>query len=293
MSLSDSASDFDASAAVESIPITPDAMARILEPRVRSNAKNNAKAAKGAAPKPSPRAETVPIIEEARATLPIKEIAPPIPAPGDEPPAISDAKTPDAKTPGGETPVVTKPSAPVLRAVEPQTVVSGAEKTEVMQNLAELRDLVLALQENQLSRDHAFDLLYEELSGYKNDFYLERLKPTLRALLFLLDSIDGFDREIDGYEERGAELTGELVKANLLHFRDQMTDVLTLCEVTPIEPANDQFNPKIQRAVEVVPVEAGQNNTVQRQIRGGWRLGDKMLRPADVVVGRAEGEKKR
>ncbi len=211
----------------------PDVMARILEPRVRSNAKNNPRAAKIAA------IETLP--------------AAPIPS---VPESLPDA-LPDA------------------------------EKVAISQSLDELREMVASLHETQTTRDRAFDLLYEELSGYKNDFYLERLKPTLRALLFLLDSIEGFEREIDDYDARGAALSSEVVRANLVHFRVQLTDVLTLSEMTPIEPNGDSFDPKTQRAVEVVKVEPDQNNSVQRQIRGGWKLGDKMLRPADVVVGKS------
>lgn len=231
----------DADAAVDSAPAAPDVMARILEPRVRSNAKNNPKTAKSALPK----------------------IPAATPTAGSQPRASS---------------------APVTESAEP----SNAENAELSQNLLELREMVAALQESHTSRDRAFDLLYEELGGYKNDFYLERLKPSLRALLFLLDSIEGFEQEIAGLEERGEAITGELVKANLIHFRDQLTDVLTLSEMTPIEHGDDKFDPKTQRAVHVVPVEPEHNNTVQRQIRGGWKLGDKMLRPADVVVGRSK-----
>ncbi len=226
-----------AEASLEPVPTTPDApappdaVARILEPRVRSNAKNN--------PKNAPKT-TVPPAVIAAAEAPKTSDAPPL---------------------------------------------KNAEESAEM--LREVRDLLLEMQENGQSRDRAFDLLYEELNGYKNDFYLERLKPTLRALLFLLDSIEEFERETESYQARGEAPPGEIVQANLAHFREQLVDVLTISDLSPIAQSDDKFDPKTQRAVEVVPVEATQNNTVQRQVRGGWKLGGKMLRPADVVVGRS------
>lgn len=247
----------------EVAPITTDAMARILDTRVRSNAKNNAK-----------------VVKTGTAKTATKTAA--RPAATDEIPIII------APVPGEAIVAVEIPAKDVAHETSPDSQVAAAASGEISRNLSELRELILSIQETQENRDHAFDLLYEELNGYKNDFYLERLKPTLRALLFLLDSIEEFEREVEASDTRGDALSSEAVKANLVHFRDQLTDVLTLSEMTPIEPSGDRFDPKTQRAIEVVKVEPAQNNTVQRQIRGGWKLGATMLRPADVVVGRSQ-----
>lgn len=263
--------DSDAELPAEVVPLTPDVMARILEPRVRSNAKNNSKIAKVAAAKKMLGLDSAdaPEIEPKIAPEIELDLTPETPPASDRAPQISLA--PEAAS---------LPVFPPIAAPEPA-------ENEVLPALSELRELLLSIQETQENRDRAFDLLYDELSGYKNDFYLERLKPSLRALLFLLDSIEGFERELLDYDGRGDAVLIKLVKANLVHFRDQLVDVLTILELTPIESEDAKFDPKTQRAVEVVPVEAEQNNTVQRQIRGGWRLGGKMLRAADVVVGRS------
>lgn len=259
--------------------VTPDAMARILEPRVRSNAKNNPRAAKNAAPKPS-RAPEIPTRGE-------------VIEPG-ETPVAGEIEVPVEDVPGFQAPLeVAAPIvAPSVKAFEGEMAASVApiafpSGAQTAPDLNEVRDLLLSLQEEQQKRDRAFDLLHDELSGYKNDFYLERLKPTLRSLLFLLDSIEDFERETESFEANGESPTPEIVRANLVHFRDQLTDILTLSDMTPIEPEGDKFDPKTQRAIEVVRVDSEQNNTIQRQVRGGWRLGGKMLRAADVVVGRS------
>lgn len=235
----------------------PDVMARILEPRVRSNAKNNPRSAKTSLPKaPAP---------EAPAQAPEKVVSP-VPGEAIKGEILLETATKAASKPGAPAETPPEMAAPTL---------------------SELRDLMIALQESDQARERAFDLLYEELNGYKNDFYLERLKPTLRALLFLLDSIEEFEREVASFETRGEAVPTEITKVNLVHFRNQLTDVFTLSDLSPIESKGDKFDPKTQRAVEVVKVDAAQHNTVQRQIRGAWKIGEKMLRAADVVVGRS------
>ena len=193
-----------------------------------------------------------------------------------------------------------KIAAPEIQTTEIQTVENLASDTGLLRvnekigdiagSIAQIDKSLAALQKQAGTRDQAFDLIYEELSGYKNDFYYERLKPTLRSLLFLLDSIEQFDQEIDTYEHNGEVVSHETVKSNLLHFRDQLTDTFALSELAPLENEGEAFNPKTQRAVQVVKVEADQNNTVQRQIRSGWTLGGKILRPADVVVGKNDAK---
>ncbi len=169
---------------------------------------------------------------------------------------------------------------------------SDVKFKSLVASIGNLTELVTSMQEQaeeqNSAHEKAFDQLYEEMSGYKNDFFYERLKPTLRSLLFLLDSIEEFEREVEQYEEEGEVTPTDILKANLAHFRDQLTDTLSMSEMAPIEAPNAMFNAKIQRAVQVVQVESDQHNTVQRQIRGGWTLGGKMLRPADVVVGKSE-----
>jgi molecular chaperone GrpE len=57
--------------------------------------------------------------------------------------------------------------------------------------------------------------------------------------------------------------------------------------VTPI-PAQDQpFDPRLHEAVAVVPVaDPGKDEHVMSVVRNGYRVGDDVLRPAGVVVGK-------
>ncbi len=55
----------------------------------------------------------------------------------------------------------------------------------------------------------------------------------------------------------------------------------------PVESVGEPFDPKVHEAVSTVPAAGIEPGTVVREIRRGWRLGDQLLRPAQVVVGRS------
>ena len=52
----------------------------------------------------------------------------------------------------------------------------------------------------------------------------------------------------------------------------------------PIESVGRPFDPEIHEAVATVPFEGIDPGTVAREMRRGWRLGDEVLRPAQVIV---------
>jgi molecular chaperone GrpE len=55
----------------------------------------------------------------------------------------------------------------------------------------------------------------------------------------------------------------------------------------PLESVGRPFDPKIHEAVATVPSDGVGPGTVAREVRRGWRLGDEVLRPAQVVVAAA------
>jgi molecular chaperone GrpE len=55
----------------------------------------------------------------------------------------------------------------------------------------------------------------------------------------------------------------------------------------PVATEGQPFDPKVHEAVATVPSNGVAPGTVTREVRRGWRLGDELLRPAQVVVARA------
>lgn len=61
-------------------------------------------------------------------------------------------------------------------------------------------------------------------------------------------------------------------------------DALREAGAEPLESVGRPFDPKVHEAVATVPSDGVQPGTVAREVRRGWRLGDELLRPAQVVV---------
>lgn len=65
---------------------------------------------------------------------------------------------------------------------------------------------------------------------------------------------------------------------------DQFLDVLRKNEVTPIEAEGGEFDHNLHEAVTFVPSEEHPAHTVIAQTRRGYLFGERLLRPAQVVV---------
>ena len=57
--------------------------------------------------------------------------------------------------------------------------------------------------------------------------------------------------------------------------------------VEPIESVGRPFDPEVHEAVATVPPDGVEPGTVAREVRRGWRLGEEVLRPAQVIVATA------
>ena len=186
-------------------------------------------------------------------------------------------------------PSSTKP-APAIAPADSDVLVD--EIKELRAEMERLSDQVASVNDRETALERVFDALHGELSGYKNDFLYEHLKPVVRPLLFLFDSIEQFEGEVTMAEATGAAtgvLSAPVVHENVRHFRDQLVEVLQVCEVTIMETPSGPFNAKLHKAIDVMPVAREQDNTIVRVVRAGWFLNGQLLRPAEVVVGKYRG----
>lgn len=205
-----------------------------------------------------------------------------------------------------QAPVVSTASAAAVTAqVEPaeaeNAMAPAPSRSGVVEaGLAEMRDEIERLSEQitqvnerESSLERVFDTLHAELSDYKNDFLYEHLKPVVRPLLFLFDSIEQFDSEVAMTQDANPNptpppgtLAAFVVRENVEYFRDQLVEALQVCEVTIMEAPRGAFNSKFHKAVDVMPVEREKDGTIVRVVRSGWFLNGQLLRPAEVVVGK-------
>jgi molecular chaperone GrpE (heat shock protein) len=192
----------------------------------------------------------------------------------------------NAPGPGPITPTI------LSQQITTQTNAIAQEMARLRSEIELMQRAMVELGERESNQAKVFDVLHKELGDYKNDFIYEHLKPVIRPLLFLYDSLVQFEAEVEPFErmegeERRQILSPNMVKENARYFQDQLIEALRVCEVTLMEQPEGTFNPKLHKAVDVVAVPPEQDNTIQRVVRAGWYLRGHLFRPAEVVVGRS------
>jgi molecular chaperone GrpE len=110
----------------------------------------------------------------------------------------------------------------------------------------------------------------EDALKYANSAFLERLIPIL----------DNFDMGMAAArsDKNSAILTGLEMVAK--QFQDFLTDT----GVQPIEAVGQKFDPNLHEAIAQEASKDVPEGHVTKQVRKGYRLKDRLLRPANVIV---------
>jgi molecular chaperone GrpE len=154
------------------------------------------------------------------------------------------------------------------------TEAASDELTRVVEEREQLRDRLL--------RTTA------EFDNYRKRVDRDRKDMAARAaeavLIEILPIIDDLERAL------AAEDTGEGADAyrrgvELIH--KQLLDLLTRRGVTPIDTAGATFDPHLHQAVSSEPSADYREGEIIEEFRRGYRLGDRLLRPAMVKVATA------
>ena len=106
----------------------------------------------------------------------------------------------------------------------------------------------------------------------------------------LLPVLDNLQRATEAAESgASAEDVAEGVRRTAVSFQN----ALAAAGVEPIESVGEQFNPELHEAVETAEVELKDEGKVLEEYAPGYRIGERLLRPARVKVGRASGKANR
>ena len=100
----------------------------------------------------------------------------------------------------------------------------------------------------------------------------------------LLPVVDNLRRALDAAEQGG---TLESLLDGLRGTLSGFESALGAAGVEPVASVGQQFNPELHEAVDTTEVEAEHDNTVTAEYQRGYKIGNQLLRPARVQVGRA------
>lgn len=101
---------------------------------------------------------------------------------------------------------------------------------------------------------------------------------TFNAVSEILSVVDNFERAL------AVETSDENFKKGVQMIFNQYVEILKKLGVSEIEAQGTEFNPMFHHAVQQIEDENLGENTVAQVFQKGYMLGEKVIRPAMVVV---------
>ena len=109
-----------------------------------------------------------------------------------------------------------------------------------------------------------------------------------RFIASLLPALDDLNRAIEA--TASADASRESILEGIRSTATNFEAALTSAGVEPIQSVGEEFNPELHEAVDTAPTGHEMDGKVIEEYSRGFRMGDRLLRPARVKVGRALGQ---
>jgi len=123
-----------------------------------------------------------------------------------------------------------------------------------------------------------FDNYRKRAAREQQDFRDYALADALKTLLPILDSLDR------ALKTNAASL--EEYRSGIELIDRQFHDVLSKLGVQPVPADGESFDPNLHQAVQMVDTDEAADNHVIDELQRGYKLKDRLLRPAMVRVAR-------
>lgn len=136
-----------------------------------------------------------------------------------------------------------------------------------------------ALYDQLLRRQAEFENYRRRVEREKTEFHA---RARGEVLLELLPVVDNLERALSSLQNREADAAGLRHGLELIH--KQFKDALTKLGLEPVESIGQVFDPHLHEAVTIEPTDKHEENTIIEEFQRGYRLGEKLLRPAKVKV---------
>ncbi len=157
----------------------------------------------------------------------------------------------------------------------------------------ETRPAALSADASELQRVKAErDALIDRLARMQADFENARKRATKEqqdfrdfaladAIRSLLPSLDSFERALQSNAGEKSEFRNGV---ELIY--KQLQDALAKLGLTPVPAKSEPFDPRMHEAIATVDTEEVEDHHVLEELQRGYKLKDRLLRPAMVKVAR-------
>jgi molecular chaperone GrpE len=164
---------------------------------------------------------------------------------------------------------------------EPQAMTAEPDPAEFASQQAEsarLKDERDVLLERVARLQAEFENARKRAAKEQQDFKEFALADAIRNLLPILDS---FDRALTTPPEKHADF-----RAGVELINKQLHDAMAKLGLRPVPAKDEPFDPRLHEAVEMVDTQAARDNHVLDELQRGYKLKERLLRPAMVRVAR-------
>ena len=147
-------------------------------------------------------------------------------------------------------------------------------------------------EEVQRQRDEYYDRLLRKTAEFDN--YRKRVERDRQSMAEsaaadlmrdLLPLVDDLERAL---KVEAASDAADAYRRGVELIHRQLLEILRRRGVTPIEALGADFDPHVHQAVSYEPAEGRRDGEVIEEFARGYRLGERLLRPAMVKVAKGE-----
>ncbi len=157
-----------------------------------------------------------------------------------------------------------------------ELVAARAELKRIEAENAELKDLIARRQAD-------FENYRKRVERERSETYNRVVADVAAKLLPVVDNLKrALDAEASVKAAESDEFRHFLSGVDLIN--KQLSGVLDALGVKPVAAVGEQFNPHVHEAVVTEPTDDYAPDTVMQELVTGYRLGDKLIRPALVKV---------
>jgi molecular chaperone GrpE len=167
-------------------------------------------------------------------------------------------------------------SSPRTEPTQAETKNQDELMTQLQGDLERFRDLALRSQADFENFRKRAAREKDDAVKYANASLLERLIPIL----------DNFEL---GLSAARVSSEGSAILSGMEMVARQLNDFLQQHGVEPVNAEGQKFDPNIHEAVGHEPSADVPEGSIVRQLRRGFKLRERLLRPATVVVSRGQG----
>jgi molecular chaperone GrpE len=181
---------------------------------------------------------------------------------------------------------LTTETDPGLDDSEPEDVAGGPDRAELIATRSELKRVEAENAElkNSLARRQAdFENYRKRVDRERNETYNRVVADIAAKLLPVSDNLKrALETEASVESAESDEFRHFLSGVDLIW--KQLNGVLEAFGVKPIDAVGEPFNPHLHEAVVTEATEEYEPDMVMQEIRSGYKIGDKLIRPALVKV---------